>query len=151
MDPKDIIHHFNIAAASVKDRREQIQAKLKELEAELDLLETPHHKAMIVRIANAIAEKTGTNAEVLGPAGLACRYFLSFTHKVTDRQLYSLSLQVNVKPGTGEFSVAYETGRTTNRYQAGTIGYMNGLNNVTEPLPDTLEETIKILKPCQDT
>ena len=149
MEPKDIIHHFNIAAASVRDRREQIQARLKELEAELDLLETPHHRAMIERIANAIAEKTGTNTEVLGPAGLACRYFLSFTDKVTDRQLYSLSLQVDVEPG-GKFTVAYETGRTVNRYQAGTIGYMNGLNNVTEPLPDTLEETIKILKPCQD-
>ena len=149
MEPKDIIHHFNIAAASIRDRREQIQARLRELKAELDLLETPHHKAMIERIANAIAEKTGTNVEVLGPAGLACRYFLSFTDKVTDRQLYGLSLQVHVEPG-GKFTVAYETGRIVNRYQAGTTGYVNGLNNVTEPLPDTLEETIKILKPCQD-
>ena len=40
----------------------------------------------------------------------------------------------------------YDTGECEQRFCPGSIGEMNGFNNVTAPLPDTLEEIVDLIK-----
>ena len=40
----------------------------------------------------------------------------------------------------------YETGEVSDRYEPGTVGYVNGLNNITARLPDSVEEILGLLR-----
>lgn len=40
----------------------------------------------------------------------------------------------------------YDTGEKTGDYQNGSIGELNGFNNVTAPLPDTIPEIAALLR-----
>lgn len=43
-------------------------------------------------------------------------------------------------------TLRYETGECTDRYEPGTVGFINGLNNITAPLPDSVEEILALFR-----
>ena len=49
-------------------------------------------------------------------------------------------------PVMNEVYLSYDTGKRNNEYQEGSIGYLNGYNNVEAPLPESIDEMVKIIK-----
>lgn len=87
--------------------------------------------------------------EELKPMGIGSRVSIFFCKK-TDQEPYkryaaSNSVYICFRPGNlqnGE--LYYQTGETIQEYKIGTIGQINGLNNVIKPV-ESIEELIKFL------
>lgn len=101
-----------------------------------------------VPLAEELARRKGLQAKILGPMGLACRTVLVLVSDPdvipSKQEHYRLTIQPSHK--NGKFCLAYETGEETDRYEARTVGAMSGLNFVTAPLPDSVDEIEKLLK-----
>lgn len=92
----------------------------------------------VAALAVDLEEATGENTEISGPFGLRAEVwidvgenFIRITPEFPDNQL----------------KLYYDTGEVGDTYQPGTLGDFNGMNNVRAPLPDTLEEILKLLRP----
>ena len=94
--------------------------------------------------------------EIFGPFGLTCETTLYFSnvgkHLKTSKQddidicnveTWSLQLTYNDKYESG---YQYWNGEVTNKYAKGSIGELNGENNVYVELPMDIDEIIKILR-----
>lgn len=98
-------------------------------------------------LAEELARRKGLQAEILGPMGLACRTLVLVSDPdviPSKQEHYRLTIRPSYK--NGKFCLAYETGEETDRYEARTVGAMSGLNFVTAPLPDSVDEIEKLLK-----
>lgn len=99
--------------------------------------------------------------EILGPFGLRGETSIWFKKPNSTAQYcdYRLCLTVETKydknytykgeycsPVMSEVFLRYDTGVRVNEYQEGSIGYLNGYNNVEAPLPNSIDEIIKIIK-----
>lgn len=90
-------------------------------------------------LAVDLEEATGKPVTISGPLGLRAEVYIDVGDDF-----------IRLTPAFPEdegFRLYYDTGETTNTYQMGTLGDWNGMNNVSAPLPDTLEEIIKLLRP----
>lgn len=93
----------------------------------------------VAALAVDLEEVTGKHVEISGPFGLRAEVLL-----------YVGDDFIRLTPAFPEaegFKLYYDTGETTNAYQPGMLGDWNGMNNVSAPLPDTLDEIIKLLRP----
>lgn len=62
------------------------------------------------------------------------------------------SLDLTVEPdfSSGEHMILhYETGERSDRYEPDTVGFIDGLNNITAPLPDSVEEILALFRKRQ--
>ena len=99
--------------------------------------------------------------EILGPFGLRGETSIWFKKPNSTAQYcdYRLCLTVETKydknytykgsycsPVMNEVYLSYDTGKRNNEYQEGSIGYLNGYNNVEAPLPESIDEIVKIIK-----
>ena len=98
----------------------------------------------IASLAIDIEESTGEPVEIRGPFGLRAEVYITVGEKDSEGRRFLLLTPEF--PDCG-FKLYYDTGETVERYGAETLGDFNGLNNVSAPLPDTLEEIIQILRP----
>lgn len=98
--------------------------------------------AAIAPLAVDLEERTGEPVEISGPFGLRAEVYI----KVGEKRF------INVTPEfpDGGFRLYYDTGRMSGDYQPGTLGDFNGMNNIREPLPDTLDEIIGCLRSYED-
>lgn len=87
--------------------------------------------------------------DAFSPRGLGARVSVFFIRKDAppgqDKYLARNSIYITFLPGnlyTGE--LLYETGETTTAYQMGTLGEINGFNQVTKPV-DSIEELTEFL------
>jgi hypothetical protein len=86
----------------------------------------------------------------LTPMGLGSRVLVFFVKDATlpqaDRYDEGNSIYVSFQPGElDKGELLYETGDNTQSYKPGTIGEINGFNNVTKPV-ETIEEIIAFMK-----
>ncbi len=94
----------------------------------------------IASLAVDLEEATGKPVEISGPYGLRAEVWVKVGGDF---------IRLTPEFPDGGFKLYYDTGEATNTYQPGTLGYFNGMNNVSVPLPDTLEEIIKLLRPLE--
>ena len=138
----------------LENQKHIIEEKLEKLwkvnKSDIKLIYTP--------LAKAICEKMNLKFyEFYGPFGLnqeTSIYFSNYSTKKTksnkigicapiaicEVDTYSLDLVRN------DDTVDYWTGEQTNEFAKGTLGYYNGFNKVREPLPDSLDEIVKLLR-----
>lgn len=96
----------------------------------------------IVRpLAASIASKKGKKANVLGPRGIGAKVniVLHNCDDPTNCWEWTGNETLTVEPhfrAEGDMTLLYETGEREERYPAGSLGAVNGLNNVTAELPD---------------
>ena len=96
-------------------------------------------------------------ADIYGPFGMTCETSIYFSHvgshksrnhlkcdsiDICDVDTWGLTLCPNDHYRSG---YEYFTGETTNQYPEGTIGYLNGMNNIYKELPCDIDEIIKLL------
>ena len=99
--------------------------------------------------------------EILGPFGLRCETSIWFKKKNSTAKYcdYSLSLTVQCEffdnreykrnycePPMKNVYLLYDTYERDNSYQHGSIGELNGFNKIEAPLPESIDEIIKLIK-----
>lgn len=99
-------------------------------------------------LADELARRTGKHPKLLGPAGLGSKVTIALVDNPDKRSYEQESLEITVEPVFEDKSIFfnYETGGVNDRYRPGTIGHLNGLNNITAPLPDSVEEILGLLR-----
>lgn len=103
---------------------------------------------VMVPLAEEMAKRTGRTPVVLGPCGIGAKVTIILTDGPGDNWYKQDWLEIVIEPTFEDEHMVfnYETGETCNRYEEGTIGEVNGLNNVTARLPNNIEEIMKLLK-----
>ena len=86
--------------------------------------------------------------EYMGPFGLGCEWVIKFIKpgNEKDRISFHTDFTKNEKGERNGFCMMYPTGEKTNEFKPGTIGYVNGFNNIREKLPMDIDEIMKIVK-----
>ena len=99
--------------------------------------------------------------EIYGPFGLdheTSIFFSNESKKPSKSEKFGLCRPIDicnvdtyglydlVTRGENETEVHYATGEETNEFSKDSIGYLNGFNRVRKPLPDSLDEIIKVLR-----
>lgn len=106
------------------------------------------YDAILTPLADAISADIGMPYEVYGPFGLSCEtslyFFPTSGRDITRNETYSITLYPDYDDS--RLYLSYDTGERTDTYRTGSIGWMNGMNNVTKPLPDDLETIIVLLQ-----
>ena len=89
--------------------------------------------------------------DVLGPFGLENDFGLWFyddTEKMSQRprDLSAIKYSLNVKPAKHSRGLLYWNGVNLARYPKGSIADLNGLNYEWEPLPESIDEIVEIIR-----
>jgi len=164
---KDILENYNRIVQAQKEHRESIEEKIAEKRGKIQRLEKAIEKLQkeeekeytgwvdgVVRpLAQKLAENTGLYYEIYGPFGLDARtsIYLRADMKKSITEQDCLGITLVPRWSDGDLVMMYETGETTNQYQPGSIGWMNGMNNIEARLPETIEEIMGLLRksgPC---
>lgn len=99
-------------------------------------------------LADELARRTGKYPQLSGPVGLGAKLTIALVDDPDKRSYEQESLEITVEPAFEDESIFfnYETGCVSDRYEPGTVGYVNGLNNITARLPDSVEEILGLLR-----
>lgn len=138
---------------SIEAKEEQIrklQESIKKLKVKKGKIKYPNWIEDIVEVlAQRLAEKLNKKYAIYGPFGLRAEttiYLINDEKKsITEQETWSITLT----PGDltkGE--IFYDTGEKTNDFSPNTTGAINGMNNVREPLPETIDEIVALLRYC---
>ena len=132
------------------------------LEGEADATKSERHGMQTVSwvdeiirpMAESIAKKKGKKVEIMGPRGIGCKVTI-ILHGESDGDCFmewsaKETLTVEPQMDGGEPRLYYETGEKEERFAPGSLGAMNGLNNVTAALPDDEYEVAALFRsePC---
>lgn len=103
---------------------------------------------VLLPLADELERRTGKKAQIFGPAGISSRVMVALLDHPERRRTEQDSLELTVEPDfSGDHMVLhYETGERSDRYKHGTVGFINGLNNITAPLPDSVEEILALFR-----
>lgn len=146
----DKVSRYYKAAADLAERAEKKRNLAKKQEDRLRMLPTVDWKdEVIVPLAGELAKRTGRHPLVLGPCGIGAKVTISLVNDPGARWTEQDRLELTVEPDfeDGRMVFNYETGEVSDRYEPGTVGYVNGLNNITARLPDSVDEIIGLLRP----
>ena len=108
----------------------------------------------LVPLANKISERLHMPYEIYGPFGLGAETSIYFypngkVESLMKAETYGITIHPACRDGEGSFAdrfyFSYNTGEKRNLYAQGTIGEMNGFNNVEAPLPDDLDVIVEII------
>ena len=110
--------------------------------------------AVVKPLAREISVRLGPSTElpyhdwkIYGPFGLGNEttiyFFCTEEHNIVKGETYSLTLHPNFTDAG--LRLTYNTGEKNDNYAPGSIGWLNGFNNVEAPLPDSIEEIMKLL------
>lgn len=138
----------------------KLQASIDKQQARLKKLESKSgwYRQILVPLAEQLSRELKMPYEIYGPFGLNCEtsiYFFANGVKgdICKEDVYEITLHPASRytgdwtvPYEDRFYITYNTGERNNDYPEGTIGYLNGFNNVAAELPDSMEEIIKIIK-----
>lgn len=100
-------------------------------------------------LADELARRAGKSAQLHGPAGLGSRVTVALVDDPEIRCTEQDALELTVEPDffSGKhMTLSYETGERSDRYKPDTVGFFNGLNNITATLPDSIEEILALFR-----
>ena len=116
------------------------------------------YQQVLVPLAEALSKELNMPYEIYGPFGLSSETSIYFfpSGKIGDivkEDTYGITLHPSFRP-TDDYSIPFEdkfyltynTGETKNEYPEGTIGYLNGFNNLEAELPDDLDKILEIIR-----
>jgi len=154
---QNLIDEFNSSKATIKKQIESAESKITRLQAKIKKLESkwPYViQNVLVPLANEIKSRTGLKYfEIYGPFGVEGETTIYFSNhgrdgdiKICEVETYHITIEYSYNENNELDHLVYWTGETTNRFPKGTIGELNGLNNVYAPLPTDIDEIIKLLR-----
>ena len=156
MTVKEIVGTYNGAKREYQAKQEELKLKIARLEKRLKKLESKRPfavQSVLVPLAKEIKERAGFKAyEIYGPFGIEGEVSVYFSNdgkdgniQICEVETWCLTIKWQYKENDIE-NLMYWNGKSTNEYAEGTIGWLNGLNNVFVPLPNEIDEIIKVLR-----
>ena len=135
-------------------QRATARAQKKTIEAErirekLRRMETVNWLDGVIKpLAAALAEATGLYWKVTGPCGICCRVHIDLCEDPDKPVLFQSHKEIVLQPDFTDdgLAIMYETGETTERFAKDTVGALNGMNNVTKPLPNSVDEIFGLMR-----
>ncbi len=164
MEFKDFLNDYSKAREKLeKERKALAKAEQKvewhkKREKKLWLSCSPFDQILIPLCKEICKRKGFKYFDIYGPFGLTCEtslYFSNKGRKVNPRHEKMNSIDIckvdtwgiTLTPSKNtESGYKYWNGETTNQYKEGSIGWLNGENNVYVPLPADVDEIIKLLE-----
>ena len=156
MKVSELIAAFEEKFAATKAERSQLIAEGRKKDA--DNIKRPFWlDEVIVPLAESISNRKGKKPYILGPCGLGSKVSITL-HSPFDEDGCRLAdftdaESLTVEPcfettegGSIALHFRYETGEVDTTYPEGSLGAYNGLNRVTEPLPDEPDEVATLFK-----
>lgn len=102
---------------------------------------------IVVPLAKELAKRKGLQSCILGPMGVGSRVIIALVPApeeiLSKQEHYRLTIQPDFHDE--KLQLKYETGEETNKHKKGTLGEKSGLNYVTAPLPDSIDEIEQLL------
>lgn len=140
---------FRERAQELREHANRAEKKADAVHEALDNLQSVDWVDTVVRpLAEEIAKLKGKEARLLGPAGIGSKVtiYLSDNEEISWEEREFLTVEPDF--GGKALTLRYETGQYTERYQKGSLGELSGLNAITEPLPDSVEEITELFRVC---
>jgi hypothetical protein len=153
---RELLDKYNELTQREREQSDYIESRIQLRKKQIERLEkrlkglpdTGWIKGFLEPLAAAISEKVGLPWEIYGPFGLSCNTTIYLREDMNKSICDQRTLSITIEPelDDGAWSFVYRTGETTGDYKLNTIGWLNGFYCVTEPLPDTLDEIVGLLK-----
>ena len=144
------IHQYKTAAEKLEKRAEKKMLAAEQQKDKLRKIPVIDWKdEVVVPLAEEMGKRLGKHPVVLGPFGLGAEVTISLVDNPNIRRLEQDCLEITLEPDfeDGRLVLCYETGETyDDEYPPNSLGAMNGLNNVTARLPDSINEIMGLLK-----
>ena len=110
---------------------------------------------ILIPLANEICKRKGfKHFDIYGPFGLSCEtsvYFANKAHEKTEEVYTDIDIcdidtwSLTLTPSDSPSGYSYWTGKETNTYPKGSIGELNGMNQIYAPLPADIDQIIELL------
>lgn len=143
-----LIDELDAKRTKIEERIERAYKQIEAIDKKVDKLVKPSKYDLFEDVAKKLADHFGLHYVIYGPFGMECEtsaYFIKDPKKsITEQETFSLT--VRLWRSSDEDWFVYDTGKRTDEYKRGSIGYLNGLNSVYAPLPYSFEEIIKIIE-----
>ena len=150
---KDIVDAYNEEVDIYEAKEKKIKQRIERAEKQLAKLKYPtRSNRLIVPLAKALMEKCGfLYYEIYGPFGITSETTLYLSNikgknggiDICEVETWSLTFQWRYD--NNKLIPLVWTGESSGEYREGTIGYYNGMNHVLVPLPDDIDEVVKML------
>ena len=137
------IAYYDVRIQSLEEKRSRHQSKLNDL-----------YRGCVswtdsaVELGSELAKLAGTESRVTGPFGICSRVRITL-HAPGDVYPYMLPFkELEIEPLIGDKTLTflYVTDEYVENCPKGSSGEVNGMNWVTKPLPDDLNEVLKLFK-----
>lgn len=126
---------------------ERLKKKLKKRENDYYEKDYPNWIETIVKpLMHDLEKHTGLYGEIYGPFGICCKTLIYLREDMEKSITEQSTLHITLEPPMDDGKIYYETGEIKSRYAKGSIGELNGMNNVMVVLPDTIEEIVALLR-----
>ena len=152
---QSLYENYSIQHEAIRAKRARLEALIEAHERalkKLDRMEKGWKELVVEPLAKILSEKMGNLPwKIYGPFGLGCEttiyLFPTDVHNIVKGETHSITVhpQISISDGNVNIYLTYNTGEVVDRYEKGTIGYMNGFNNVEAKLPDSIDEVVKLL------
>ena len=135
-----------------KKEIKRIDERIEQREQQIKRLEKKRKKVyysfswrddVVVRLMKDLEEKTGLTGEIYGPYGLRAATSIYLREDMTKGICEQTTLSIELEER--EDGTYYHTGKYSNQFASGTIGEINGMNHIMAPLPETIDEIVKVL------
>ena len=148
----NLIDERNVKISKLTEKANNLQRKIDKIEADIRYHEDsineyrfPQWTDVLIALKEDMERVSGMKYRTSEQTfGLSCSSFIELRDEGTGEKMTLVVL-----PGytdANEVYIMYTTGEMVDNYPAGSIGAINGMNNLTAPLPDTAEEIFELMK-----
>ena len=109
------------------------------------------HCNLIVPLAKKLSEHFDMPYEIYGPFGTECETSIYLRKDMSKSISEQPTVSLTLRPSWETTWLTYNTGEKIKRYPKGSVGDLNGLNDVYAPLPMEFEEILKLVEYSDST
>lgn len=134
------------------EEKRQIDIRIAQRQAQIERLEAKReriggwHETLVHPLAKTLTPLLGCDTyEIFGPFGLRGETSVRFKKNNSTARFgdYSLSVTLHHEESV---HLRYDTYERDTSYRRGSLGELNGYNKIEAPLPETINELVKIIK-----
>lgn len=155
-----LLEEFKVKRAVAEEKRNKKVERVNNLEARLerakvaakkadDEMYAIHHPSLYEHIIEPLAKKLadhfGLEYELYGPFGMECETSIYLSKDLNVSICDQKTISLTLRPDWEKNWLTYNTGKKINRYPKGSLGDMNGYNDVYAPLPMEFDEILKLV------
>ena len=144
--------NYRVKATECRHEMQRIDEKIIQKKQQIERLEKKRnkvyysfswHEDVVKRLMKDLEEKTGLTGEIYGPFGMRAATSIYLRKDMTKGICEQTTLSIELEER--EDGTYYYTGKNTKNYPSGSIGEINGMNHIMAPLPETIDEIVKVL------